>query len=107
MRSAALVICLGLLPSQVFATTQTCESYPDCATLGYTQTSCDDYSIFLRCPFDDSKYFCSECDHTYSVKDPTNNVCVDGKTYCANQNKYFDDWLLNFLYNNSVKNDEC
>ena len=40
-----------------YAQAQTCIPTPDCAGLGYTETSCS--GAFLRCPFDTSKMFCA------------------------------------------------
>ena len=40
-----------------------CVPTPDCASIGYTATSCD--GGFVRCPFDTSKLFCIPCDSTY------------------------------------------
>ncbi|MBQ8436195.1 MAG: hypothetical protein IJX20_00940 [Alphaproteobacteria bacterium] len=40
-----------------------CTPTPDCASIGYTATSCDGDS--LKCPFDTSKLFCIPCDSSY------------------------------------------
>ena len=40
-----------------------CVPTPDCASIGYTATSCEDG--FVRCPFDISKLYCIPCDTTY------------------------------------------
>ena len=40
-----------------------CTPTPDCASIGYTETSCD--GKFVRCPFDTSKLFCVPCDNDY------------------------------------------
>ena len=40
-----------------------CVPTPDCASIGYTATSCD--GGFVRCPFDASKLFCLPCDTKY------------------------------------------
>ena len=40
-----------------------CVPTPDCASIGYTATSCDGDSI--KCPFDTSKLFCLPCDSSY------------------------------------------
>ena len=51
-----IFLCLSvLLAGQAQA--QTCIPTPDCAGLGYTETSCS--GAFLRCPFDTSKMFCA------------------------------------------------
>ena len=51
-----IFLCVSvLLAGQAQA--QTCIPTPDCAGLGYTETSCS--GAFLRCPFDTSKMFCA------------------------------------------------
>ena len=40
-----------------------CTPTPDCANIGYTETSCDGDS--LKCPFDISKLFCVPCDSSF------------------------------------------
>ena len=40
-----------------------CVPTPDCASIGYTSTSCE--GGFVRCPFDISKLYCVPCDSSY------------------------------------------
>ena len=40
-----------------------CVPTPDCASIGYTATSCETAS--LKCPFDTSKLYCLPCDSSY------------------------------------------
>ena len=40
-----------------------CTPAPDCASIGYTETSCEGAS--LKCPFDTSKLFCIPCDSSF------------------------------------------
>jgi len=40
-----------------------CIPTPDCASIGYTESSCD--GKFTRCPFDTSKLFCIPCDSSF------------------------------------------
>ena len=40
-----------------------CTPAPDCASIGYTETSCEGDS--LKCPFDTSKLFCVPCDSSF------------------------------------------
>ena len=40
-----------------------CVPLPDCASIGYTETSCE--GGFVRCPFDTSKLLCIPCDTKY------------------------------------------
>ena len=57
-----------------------CTPTPDCANIGYTETSCD--GKFTRCPFDTSKLFCIPCDSAYRYTcegnytiSPSGNAC--------------------------------
>ncbi len=54
------VIVIGLVPFNVYAE---CTPTPDCADMGYTETSCS--GKFVRCPFDTSKLFCAPCDSSF------------------------------------------
>ena len=49
-----------LFPFSAYAT---CTPTPDCASIGYTQTSCETKSV--KCPFDTSKLFCIPCDSSF------------------------------------------
>lgn len=49
-----------LICSSAFAA---CTSAPDCQSLGYTESSCPNGGI--KCPFDTSKWRCSECGADY------------------------------------------
>ena len=40
-----------------------CTPTPDCASIGYTETSCETKA--LKCPFDTSKLFCLPCDTSF------------------------------------------
>ena len=40
-----------------------CTPTPDCASIGYTETSCEGDS--LKCPFDISKLYCIPCDSSF------------------------------------------
>ena len=40
-----------------------CTPTPDCATIGYTETSCEGDS--LKCPFDITKLYCIPCDSSF------------------------------------------
>ena len=65
LQKTVVTICYILVSSVSMATTvkAECTPTPDCATMGYTETSCD--GKFVRCPFDTSKLFCAPCDSTY------------------------------------------
>ena len=46
-----------------FSAHATCTPTPDCASIGYTETSCENQSV--KCPFDTSKLFCIPCDSSF------------------------------------------
>jgi len=56
-----LVFCI-LVSSTSIAQAE-CVPLPDCASIGYTETSCE--GGFVRCPFDISKLYCMPCDSSY------------------------------------------
>jgi len=49
-----------------------CTPSPDCANMGYTETSCEGDS--LKCPFDISKLFCIPCDSSYKYDCNGDNI---------------------------------
>ena len=49
-----------------------CVPTPDCASIGYTETSCDGDA--LKCPFDTSKLFCVPCDSSYKYTCSGDNI---------------------------------
>ena len=53
-------LVLGLIPISAYAE---CVPVPDCASIGYTETSCDGDS--LKCPFDNTKLKCFPCDSSF------------------------------------------
>jgi len=63
-----------------YAQAQTCIPTPDCAGLGYTETSCS--GAFLRCPFDTSKMFCaSSSGSSGGGATPESGGCLVGMIY--------------------------
>jgi len=75
-----LLITLGLLmANNVYA--DTCIPKPDCADMGYTETSCNGGA--LKCPFDTTKLFC-----TASL--PPAVECDVGMVYYSNGKCYSD-----------------
>ena len=74
----------GLLPISVSAE---CVPVPDCASIGYTETSCEGDS--LKCPFDTTKLYCPPCDSSYkysctgdNIKNPIGNTCNNKYAAC-------------------------
>ena len=49
-----------------------CTPTPDCASMGYTETSCDGDS--LKCPFDISKLYCIPCDSSFKYNCVGDNI---------------------------------
>jgi len=88
-------LVLLILVSSTNITKARCTPTPDCATIGYTENSCD--GKFVRCPFDTSKLFCVPCDNDYKYTCTGNNItggtgsscggkyasceCIDGATF--------------------------
>ena len=78
-------LILGLIPVSVYAE---CVPVPDCASIGYTETSCDGDS--LKCPFDTSKLKCIPCDSSFrfactgeNVTGGIGNVCNGKYVTCS------------------------
>ena len=61
-----------------------CTPAPDCASIGYTQTSCE--TLSLKCPFDQSKLYCFPCDSSYQYPCSEPNEYGDGES-CNNKYK--------------------
>ena len=57
-----------------------CVPLPDCASIGYTETSCETQSV--RCPFDITKLYCLPCDSSYQY--PCNGTGQKGKGTACN-----------------------
>lgn len=63
-----------------------CVPTPDCAEIGYTESSCDGDS--LKCPFDTSKLLCIPCDSMYKHDCQGSNYVGGIGNPC--KNKYID-----------------
>ena len=77
-------LVIGLMPVSAFAE---CVPVPDCASIGYTETSCDGGS--LKCPFDTTKLKCIPCDSSFrfacdgeNVKNPIGAACNNKYVAC-------------------------
>ena len=55
-----------------------CTPTPDCASIGYTETSCE--TISLKCPFDQTKLYCFPCDSSYQYTCSNSNEYGDGES---------------------------
>ena len=78
------VAVIGLVPFNVYGE---CTPTPDCASIGYTETSCETKSV--KCPFDTSKLFCLPCDSKYQytcsgeyVTSPVGDICKNKYANC-------------------------
>ena len=73
-------LVIGVLPVSAFAE---CVPVPDCASIGYTETSCEGDS--LRCPFDTSKLKCFPCDSSFRYSCSGDNVVSAVGAACNNK----------------------
>ena len=60
-----------------------CTPTPDCATIGYTETSCE--TDYLACPFDNTKLKCMPCDSTYRYSCIGENISKGIGDICNNK----------------------
>ena len=74
-----------------FSAHATCTPTPDCASIGYTETSCE--TISLKCPFDQTKLYCFPCDSSFQYS-------------CSNTNEYGNGESCNGKYK-SCCNTDC
>ena len=77
-------LIIGLVPISAYAQ---CIPPPDCASIGYIETSCDGDS--LKCPFDTTKLYCPPCDSSFkysctgdNIKNPVGNACNNKYAHC-------------------------
>jgi len=75
MRKLTFIFCL--LSSAAHAE---CTPAPDCASIGYTETSCETTS--LKCPFDTTKLKCMDCDSVYRYSCTGDNITSGAGTSC-------------------------
>ena len=74
LQKIGVTICYILISSTSMVSTvrAECVPLPDCASIGYTATSCD--GGFVRCPFDTSKLLCIPCDTKYKYTCTGDNI---------------------------------
>ena len=58
-----------------------CTPTPDCASIGYTETSCEGDS--LKCPFDITKMMCMPCDSSFRYDCSGDNIVGGTGSACA------------------------
>ena len=73
-----------------------CTPTSDCASIGYTHTSCD--GKFVRCPFDTSKLFCIPCDNDYKYSCSSNNI-VGGIGSSCNRKYISCECSVGYIFN--------
>ena len=67
-----------LLP---FTSHATCTPTPDCASIGYTETSCE--TDYLACPFDSTKLKCIPCDSSFRYECSGDNITGGTGSTCG------------------------
>ncbi len=72
------VIVIGLVPFNVYGE---CTPAPDCASIGYTETSCEGDS--LKCPFDITKLYCIPCDSSFRYDCSGENITGGTGSACG------------------------
>ena len=72
------VVIIGLVPFNVYGE---CTPTPDCASIGYTETSCEGDS--LKCPFDITKMMCMPCDSSFRYDCSGDNITGGTGSACG------------------------
>ena len=72
------VVVIGLVP---FNVNGECTPTPDCASIGYTETSCE--GAFIKCPFDTSKLYCVPCDSSFKYTCSGENITGGTGSACG------------------------
>ena len=72
------VVVIGLVPCNVYGE---CTPTPDCASIGYTETSCE--GDYLACPFDSTKLKCIPCDSSFRYDCNGENIIGGTGTACG------------------------
>ncbi len=72
------VIVIGLVPFNVYGK---CTPTPDCALIGYTETSCE--GDYLACPFDSTKLKCMPCDSSFRYDCSGDNITGGTGSACG------------------------
>ena len=72
------VVVIGLVPFNVYAE---CTPTLDCASIGYTETSCE--TEYLACPFDSTKLKCMPCDSSFRYDCSGDNITGGTGSACG------------------------
>ena len=78
MKIGKIGVVIGLVPFNVYAE---CTPTPDCASIGYTETSCEGDS--LKCPFDITKMMCMPCDSSFRYDCSGDNITGGTGSACG------------------------
>ena len=93
------VLMIYILVSSPSIAKAECTPTPNCASIGYTETSCE--GKFVRCPFDTSKLFCVPCDSAYQYT--CNGEGYSGGEGKSCNNKYIScECSANYEWNGSA-----
>ena len=101
--SISAILFILLFP---FSSHATCTPTPDCASIGYTETSCE--TISLKCPFDQTKLYCFPCDSSYQYTCSNPNEYGDGES-CKGKYKSccITDCIIGAIYYSDSSCDTC
>ena len=72
------VAVISLVPFNVYGE---CTPTPDCASIGYTETSCE--GDYLACPFDSTKLKCTPCDSSFRYDCSGDNITAGIGSTCG------------------------
>ena len=72
------VAVISLVPFNVYGE---CTPTPDCASIGYTETSCE--GDYLACPFDSTKLKCTPCDSSFRYDCSGENITGGTGSACG------------------------
>ncbi len=89
------IIVIGLVPFNVYAE---CTPTPDCASIGYTETSCEGAS--LKCPFDITKMMCMPCDSSFRYDCSGDNITGGTGSACGGKYVSCECDTEGYVFNN-------
>ncbi len=72
------IVIIGLVPFNVYGE---CTPTPDCASIGYSETSCE--GDYLACPFDSTKLKCIPCDSSFRYDCSGENITGGTGSACG------------------------
>ena len=93
------VAVIGLVPFNVYGE---CTPTPDCASIGYTETSCE--TDYLACPFDSTKLKCIPCDSSYRYDCSGDNITGGTGSACGGKYASCECSSTDYVFNNGKDN---